>query len=207
MSGLRTILTNIQNELKVPKNLYNSFGDYKYRNAESIYEAVKPLLVKYGCTLTLCDELVEMGGRVYIKAVACLMLNESTEVIYTTAFAKEAIDKKKMDDSQMTGTASSYARKYALNGLFLLDDTKDADSNEFHKENAESNPFGAISEVPTYECISPQQKAQIISELTRTHVISDQIAKMCKVNTLDDVPAALFDKVMKKLKATPTYGA
>lgn len=206
MSGLRTILSNIQNELKVPKNLYNSFGDYKYRNAESIYEAVKPLLAKYGCTLTLADELVEMGGRVYIKAVACLMLNVSTEVIYTTAFAKEAIDKKKMDDSQMTGTASSYARKYALNGLFLLDDTKDADSNEFHKENGESQAQPK-AEVPTYECITPQQKAQILSELTRTHVTSEQISKMCKVNTLDDVPAALFEKVMKKLKATPTYGA
>ena len=130
-----SILTDIQNELKVPKNRFNSFGEYKYRSCEDILEAVKPLLAKHGATLTLKDEIVEVGGRVYVKAVAILRYGDDAEVV--TAFAREAEEKKKLDVSQITGTASSYARKYALNGLFLIDDTKDADTDEYAKmENA-----------------------------------------------------------------------
>lgn len=123
-------LMRIQTEIKAPKNLYNNFGKYHYRNAEGICEAVKPYLQKEKCNLTLHDEIIEVGGRVYVKATAILSDCESEECINASAFARESSEKKGMDDSQITGTASSYARKYALNGLLLLDDTKDEDSEE-----------------------------------------------------------------------------
>lgn len=127
-------LMRIQTELKAPKNLYNSFGKYKYRNAEGICEAVKPFLQKEKCALTLKDEIVEVGSRVYVKATATLIDCESNNYFEVTAYARESLEKKGMDDSQITGTASSYARKYALNGLFLLDDTKDADTDEYKQQ-------------------------------------------------------------------------
>ena len=130
---MNTKLKNIQQELKAPKGQYNSFGKYKYRSCEDILEAVKPILAKYDCTLTLSDEIVEVGGRIYVKATATLKdADGNTET--TTAFAREEETKKGMDASQITGTASSYSRKYALNGLFLIDDTKDADTDEHHKQ-------------------------------------------------------------------------
>ena len=126
-------LIQIQNRLKAPKNLYNKFGGFYYRNAESILTAVKPLLEDFGCLLLLTDEIVEVGGRVYVKATATFMNKEGTHVS-VEAFAREPDNKKGMDDSQITGTASSYARKYALNGLFLIDDVKDPDTDEYRKE-------------------------------------------------------------------------
>ena len=127
-------LIRIQKELKAPKGQLNKFGNYKYRSCEDILEAVKPLLKE--CVLTLSDEIVEVGGRIYVKATATL--TESSEsAIKISAFAREAETKKGMDDSQITGTASSYARKYALNGLFLIDDTKDADTDEHTKQTKE----------------------------------------------------------------------
>lgn len=127
-------LMKIQTQLKAPKNLYNSFGKYRYRNAEGICEAVKPYLEKNNVSLTLSDDIVCVGERIYVKATAELKDCESKESIEATAYARESAEKKGMDDSQITGTASSYARKYALNGLFLLDDTKDADSDEYKNQ-------------------------------------------------------------------------
>lgn len=127
-------LMNIQVELKAPKNLYNSFGKYKYRNAEGIQESVKPLLEKYKVSLTLTDEVICVADRVYVKAIATLLDTESEEQLSATAYAREADDKKGMDSAQVTGATSSYARKYALNGLFLLDDTKDVDSEEYQAQ-------------------------------------------------------------------------
>lgn len=125
-------LMTIQKELKAPKNQFNSFGKYKYRSCEDILEAVKPLLAKQGCVLTLSDEVVEIGSRVYVKATATI--TDGTTPYTVTAFAREEAEKKGMDGSQITGTASSYARKYALNGLFCIDDTKDADTDEHTKQ-------------------------------------------------------------------------
>lgn len=122
-------LLKIQSELKAPKGQYNSFGKYKYRSAEDILEAVKPLLKEHKCHLTLSDEMVLVGERYYIKATATLSTEEKN--VSTTAYARESESKKGMDESQITGTASSYARKYALNGLFAIDDTKDADTDEY----------------------------------------------------------------------------
>ena len=129
-------LLNIQSELKCNKGQYNSFGGYKYRSCEDILEAVKPLCRKYNCVLVLSDTLVNIGERYYVQATARLTdieadkENEDT-CISNTAYAREEENKKGMDGSQITGTASSYARKYALNGLFDIDDTKDADTDEF----------------------------------------------------------------------------
>ena len=125
-------LMAIQKELKAPKDKTNDFGKYKYRSCESILEAVKPFLAREGVALILSDEIVEVGGRVYVKATA--QISDGVFPIEATAYAREAAEKKGMDDSQVTGTASSYARKYALNGLFAIDDTKDADTNEYAKE-------------------------------------------------------------------------
>lgn len=127
-------LQKIQGEMKAPKNLYNSFGKYKYRNAEGICEAFKPFGEKYKVALFLTDAVEEIGGRVYIRATANLIDTEATEqpmLVSVTALAREAADKKGMDDAQVTGATSSYARKYALNGMFLLDDTKDPDTEEY----------------------------------------------------------------------------
>lgn len=125
-------LIEIQSRLNAPKNLYNSFGKYKYRSAEGILEAVKPLLKELGCQLTISDEVVFLGNRFYIKATATLTNGNEKET--TSAYAREDEQKKGMDGSQITGTASSYARKYALNGLFCIDDSKDADTDEYQKQ-------------------------------------------------------------------------
>lgn len=133
-TNINAKLMKIQTEIKAPKNLYNSFGKYKYRNAEGICEAVKPYLAKNNCSLLLSDDIIEVGDRIYVKATAVLFDNETGDSVHTSAMARESVEKKGMDDSQITGTASSYARKYALNGLFLLDDTKDADTDEYHEQ-------------------------------------------------------------------------
>ena len=120
-------LIAIQSTLNAPKGQYNAFGKYKYRSCEDILGAVKPLLNKFGCTLTISDDVVMVGTRIYIKATATIT-NSAGEKEVTTAYAREEEQKKGMDGSQVTGAASSYARKYALNGLFAIDDTKDADT-------------------------------------------------------------------------------
>src|SRR5690554_1198613 len=125
-------LAKVQLELKAPKSNFNKFGGFYYRSLEDILEAVKPLLDKYGLTLTISDEPVLIGDRFYIKATA--QISDGKETFEVTAYAREAVGKKGMDEAQVTGASSSYARKYALNGLFLIDDTKDADTNEFQEQ-------------------------------------------------------------------------
>lgn len=122
-------LLNIQAELKAPKSQFNSFGRYNYRSCEDILEALKPLLKKYGATLSVSDEVVSVGGRIYVKSTASFLSGD--ESVSVSAFAREPEAKKGMDEAQITGTASSYARKYALNGLFLIDDSKDADTDSY----------------------------------------------------------------------------
>jgi len=126
-------LIAIQSELKAPKGQFNSFGKYKYRSAEDILEAVKPLLAKQKCTLITSDEIILVGDRVYVRATVTLTNNEGA-AISVTANAREAENKKGMDESQITGAASSYARKYAYNGMFAIDDTKDADTQDNREE-------------------------------------------------------------------------
>lgn len=161
--GIYEKLSKVQEELKAPKGQYNSFGKYKYRSCEDILEAVKPILIKNKLSMQISDELVVIGEstpttynevyydkdlkrenertvisgnqRYYIKATVTLLDIEDNSTMSNTAYAREEEYKKGMDGSQITGTASSYARKYALNGLFLIDDTKDADTDEYAKQN------------------------------------------------------------------------
>ena len=141
-------LAAIQAALKAPKSQYNEFGRYKYRKAEDILESVKPLLAGNGCTLTCSDELVLVGDRYYIKATAVLTDIESGQSISTTAFAREEEEKKGMDGSQITGASSSYARKYALNGLLCIDDTADSDTTNVGDSKPSGKPAGKPSGRP-----------------------------------------------------------
>lgn len=129
-------LTKVQDELKAPKNQYNSFGKYRYRSCEDILEALKPILVKHGLFLMISDTLEQVGDRYYIRAT-CTISDGETHIT-NCAFAREEESKKGMDGAQVTGTSSSYARKYALNGLFLIDDTKDPDTDEYQKQTREN---------------------------------------------------------------------
>jgi hypothetical protein len=140
-------LITIQNKLKAPKGQFNSFGKYNYRNCEDILEAVKPLLLETNTYLTLSDEIVHIGERYYVKATA--MLYGPDEALFvTTAYAREEDSKKGMDGAQITGAASSYARKYALNGLFCIDDTKDADTTNDHGKGEEPAKTPPKKEAP-----------------------------------------------------------
>lgn len=132
MSNIYEKLRNAQVELKAPKGQYNSHGRYNYRSAEDILEEVKPINQKYGLTLTISDDIVQVADRVYVKAIA--VLTDGKETLQVTAFAREVLERKGMDGSQITGASSSYARKYALNGLYLIDDTKDDDTDEQRTE-------------------------------------------------------------------------
>lgn len=133
-------LLGVQSELVAPKSQYNSFGKYKYRNCEDILEAVKPLLKKYELTLKISDEIVLVGDRFYTKAVVTVINPDDGTKESATGWAREELAKKGMDGSQITGSASSYARKYALNGLFCIDDTKDSDSTNKHgKDDTKNN--------------------------------------------------------------------
>lgn len=129
----------VQKELKAPKGQYNSFGKYRYRSAEDILNSVKPLLAVNDLILTLSDELIALGSRIYVKATATLQDCNTANAISVDAYAREDEVKKGMDGSQITGAASSYARKYALNGLFLIDDTKDADATNDGTHEANNN--------------------------------------------------------------------
>lgn len=126
-----SLLNKIQVELIANKNQYNSFGKYKYRSLEDIFEGLKPLLRKYECSVSVSDELIQIGDRYYIKATATLRDKDGNVVANNSGFAREEENKKGMDASQVTGATSSYARKYAMNGLFAIDDTKDADTDAY----------------------------------------------------------------------------
>lgn len=175
MSDFLKSLASIQMELKAPKGQYNSFGKYTYRSCEDILEAVKPLLAKHGLTLMLTDKPVAVGSRIYIEATAWLRGDSSGDDVEVTAYAREPDDKKGMDASQITGTASSYARKYALNGLFLIDDTKDADTDEYKTQTSvkaqTSSKAQASSKVQT------SSKAQASTEGTVEPVICPKCGK------------------------------
>lgn len=139
MSSLHEKLINVQSELKAPKSRKNSFANYSYRNCEDILEAVKPLLKEHGLNLTVSDEIVQVGDRYYVKATASVGIIGTPEQVHVSAFAREPEEKKGSDASQITGAASSYARKYALNGLFLIDDNQDADSQD-NREQPKAKP-------------------------------------------------------------------
>jgi len=170
-------MKDIQAELKAPKGQFNSFGKYKYRSCEDIVEAAKPVLFKHGCHINLSDDMVQVGDRIYVKAVATVFKGDVV-IGTSTAFAREPLDKKGMDDSQITGTASSYARKYALNGLFAIDDTKDADTDE-------------------HKAVSPPTPAQVKAVASASSL--DELRALYKAMTKDD--RAACDAIVKDAQA------
>ena len=195
--GINEKLMRIQTQIKAPKNLYNSFGKYNYRNAESICEAIKPFLEKENVSLILVDDMVAIGNRYYLKATARLLDNENNESIEVSAFAREPEQKKGMDESQITGTASSYARKYALNGLFLLDDTKDADTDEYHNQTA----YQQANENKT--TVTSEQVGKLKLEMIRTGATEQYICEYYKLNKLIDMTQEQYVNAMGMFKKTP----
>lgn len=155
-------LIAIQSELKAPKSQFNKFGGYKYRKAEDILEAVKPLLNKQKCTLTITDDIVMVGNRIYVKATATIK-NEKGECETTTGWAREEETKKGMDGSQITGASSSYARKYALNGLFAIDDNADSDTTNDGKHQ-EAQQQTQTQQPNTQQPASPQYHPSDLNE-------------------------------------------
>lgn len=157
-------LLSIQNELKAPKNQYNKFGKYNYRSCEDILEAIKPLCLKYGAVLLVDDYVEQVGERFYIKAKASLIDIETEQEIYACAYARESENKKGMDSAQVTGATSSYARKYALNGLFCIDDTKDVDTQEYQEKKQMNN--NQSKNANSYEQVGIEQ-AVLLGEIDK----------------------------------------
>jgi hypothetical protein len=216
--GIYEKLTLIQNELKAPKNQYNSFGKYNYRSCEDILEGLKPVLKKYKAALYITDSIEVIGNRTYVKAVATLADSEIEGAsISNTAYARESDTKKGMDDSQVTGATSSYARKYALNGLFLIDDTKDADTDEY--QNQQNKPYKKNTKpekseeqlnqemaesvdkdlVPHGEGMTAQRVKRVMSELERTGVSVETILDTYKVHDLKELSEEQYISCINRL--------
>lgn len=192
---LKVKLSNIQRELKAPKNLYNKFGKYNYRNAEGILEAFKPYQEKYKVSVVLNDEVQLIGDRFYIKSTATMMDVESEESIETSAFAREEENKKGMDGAQVTGSASSYARKYALNGLLLLDDTKDADTDAYTAKTKDVERISSGQAATLKKCIDKHRDPDKCS-------LDKAIGLTCKqyqVNNLLELDVKQFVTIMQKM--------
>ena len=192
-------LIKVQNELKAPKNQRNNFGGYNYRSCEDILEAVKPILKENGLTLFITDDIVNVGDRYYIVAIATLIDIETGEKITTQANARESEEKKGMDQSQITGTASSYARKYCLNGLFLIDDTKDADTDEYQKTTNENK-----TETKSINTKINQTMVKSLTEAIRNKeytkkAVSDILAKY-GYTKLEDIEITNLANIKKELE-------
>lgn len=183
-------IVKIQSELKAPKGQRNDFGKYNYRSCEDIFEAVKPLLAKYNLILTAGDELVELGGRIYVKATVRIR-DDKGNSIENTAYAREEEAKKGMDGSQITGASSSYARKYALNGLFLIDDTKDSDATNTHgKDEPKAEPKKA-------EPKATDTQIAKIKELLGEERVTKMLAWF-KISKIEDLTMSQASSVIEK---------
>lgn len=187
--NIREKLGAVQKTLKAPKSQYNSFGKYNYRSCEDILEAAKPLCVDNGLVLTISDEITLVGNRVYVKATATVADTESGEVISVSGMAREAEDKKGMDPAQLTGATSSYARKYALGGLFALDDTKDADATNDHgKGKAMANKAEAAGigeQVKEYKCCDCGKEFKEYTDKNGKTWTAGQVYHMSESNNTD----------------------
>ena len=190
--GIYEKLSNVQASLKAPKGQYNSFGKYHYRSCEDIVESVKPLLKQNGLLLTLSDEIINIADRFYVRATATVIDTTDGKSISVSAFAREEKDKKGMDGSQVTGASSSYARKYALNGLFAIDDTKDSDAT-----NTEDNK---PKETPKEEYKLPKGKTPRQALIERLTELGEDITDFSNKHNLkgckDD---AVFMRLLKEL--------
>lgn len=188
-------LITIQSELKAPKGQYNNFGKYAYRNCEDILEALKPLLSKNKATLIISDEVVNIENRFYVKATAKFIDIETKEEIQNTAFAREEEAKKGMDGSQVTGASSSYARKYALNGMFAIDDTKDSDYTNTNEKNNNKPSTGGINEAQIKRLMAIASKVNISAE-----DVKKVVAKDFKVQDLSKMTKQQYEEICTRLE-------
>ena len=186
-------LSKIQNELKAPKSQYNKFGKYYYRNVEDILESAKPICAKHATSLTVSDEIVNFGERYYIKATATLFDYEGSSIV-VTALAREASEQKGMQDSQLTGSTSSYARKYALNGLFNIDDTKDSDFTNTHGKEDKPQVKSSVKD-PTK--ITQEQKNKIEGSST---IDLPSLLKYFEINAINELSFKDAQKVIKDIE-------
>ena len=168
----------IQSELKAPKNQFNKFGKYKYRSCEDILEGVKPLLAKYDLVQTISDMIIQIGDRYYIQATVRVFEGDRSGNIEVKALAREPENKKGMDESQITGTASSYARKYALNGMWLIDDTKDADTDEHQQQKERKKPVMNSKNERWEPAVHSLAKGEVtIDKIKKKFTLSDKDAE------------------------------
>lgn len=192
-------LMKVQATLKAPKNQYNSFGKYHYRSCEDILEGVKPILSEVGATITLSDNIEVIGDRVYVKAIALFRDANTGESVENVAYAREENEKKGMDGAQVTGASSSYARKYCLNGLLLIDDTKDADSDENRNERTAKSKKADEPKVDAPkepELISEKDKEILRNTVTSKGYTVDQIFP----KGIDGLTVEQYAKAMAQLK-------
>lgn len=192
-------LLSVQTSLKAPKSQYNAFGKYNYRNCEDILEAVKPLCKEVKALVYLSDELELIGDRYYVQARATFVDVESTEKICAVAYAREEETKKGMDGSQVTGASSSYARKYALNGLFDIDDTKDSDTTNTHGKE-ETTPAPKPEQKPVPQAKQKTPRECLIAKLDELGIDKNAFAmeKGLKKNTTDETYLALLAELEGK---------
>lgn len=199
-------LLKVQTELKAPKNRKNTFGKYNYRSCEDILEAVKPILADVKASVFIQDNISEVAGRVYIEAMAYFVDVEKPDIpqICVTAYAREPLDKKGMDEPQITGTASSYARKYALNGLFLIDDVKDPDSDEYRNETQEKakvlNKKGSDT-TDLDKFVSAGQLETLTMLLKKAEITPEKFCEVYKIPFMPEFPSSKYDEAVKKLEA------
>lgn len=190
-------MCEIQAQLKAPKNLTNKFGGYNYRNCEGICEAFKPYEVEYKVFLTLEDDIIQIGDRYYVVATATIRDCESDEWFAVSAKAREPEEKKGMDAAQVSGATSSYARKYALNGLFLLDDTKDPDTEEYQKVGRDKEQKTAPTEREVKTPIIPLDSIKDI--LSKRGVKDETIIKLYKVESLEALTTEQKENILKNI--------
>lgn len=213
--GLKNVLgklLKIQCGLKVPKNKYSEFGNFHFRSCEDILEAAKPICEENGCVITLYDEITQVGDRYYVKATATIFDIESEESFVTSAWAREEEVKPKLDRSQTTGSASSYARKYALNALLAIDDTADADTlndaEQKEKQKEKKTGYKPVQKQPTSSTQYAQQTSKTITEAQRKRLFAlgnepdiRAVMKEYNIEHTTDIPMAKYDEICKKVEA------
>lgn len=191
-------VATLQSELIAPKKQFNSFGKYNYRSAEDILEAVKPLNKSYELLLFITDEPVLIGDRYYVRATATLMdAKDTTQQIVATGYAREAENKKGQDESQITGTASSYARKYALNGLYLIDDTKDADTDEHQKQKDKAGSSSTKATTDKTASTTTQNTTHGLISEPQTKALKAKLNNIFKQT--EQSPAVIYNSSIKHL--------
>ena len=206
--GIYEKLLNIQTTLKAPKGQFNKFGNYKYRNCEDILESLKPLLFDNKVVVLINDDIVAVNDRIYIKTTVTLKDTESEEKIETTAFAREEETKKGMDSSQITGSASSYARKYALNAMFAIDDTKDSDTTNQGTNNQKENR-NTQSQKKDYKNMTEKEKIDTCIKFisANRNEYNDLIESMVNGKEIDKIPLKELEAIVETIKIAKKKGA